>query len=699
MNNPTEYRPVFLSGQHKITPAHLQRLVYIYIRQSTLKQVRENRESQVYQYNLVETAQALGWSRERIRVIDADQGLSGRESETRTGFKELVAEISLGHVGIIFGYEVSRLARNNRDWYHLMDLAAIFGTLLADGDGIYDLKLHNDRLLLGLKGTMSEAELHILRQRLDGGRLAQVKRGAYRQHLPTGLVRQADGSVVKDPDDQVRHVIELVLAKFEELGSCRQILRYLRRENILLPRRQTSGLYKGELLWKLPSDAAIYDIIRNPAYAGAFAYGRTQLDPTRHDPGRPATGRLKKPLAEWLHLQHDVYPAYISWEQYLANQERLHQNALRYTEQQQQAQGVARSGAALLQGLARCGQCGCAMRVTYRHSHRYFCDSLANRFDEPRCLSAPGPAVDEVVVQAFFEAIRPAQLDALAAILTGQQVERQRLDQHWQERLKRSQYQARLAERQYHLVDPDNRLVAAELERRWEQKLVELQETQEGYDRFQRTPSPVGIPPHLREQFRHISETLPALWPTLSNNHQKELLRSLIAQVILTREAADRVAVKIVWVSGHYSVVYAQPPILREQDVTGYDQMVSRIEVLWQQELNDNQIATQLTQEGFHSARSTEVRPDTVMKIRLAHHWYSHLARSRNALELDGCLTIKGLAARLGVERNWVYNRFKRGGIDPQYITRHPQSQVYLIKDDPVLIAQLKQFLPENVHA
>ena len=697
--NPAEYRPVFLSGQHKITPAHLQRLVYIYVRQSTLKQVRENRESQAYQYNLVETAHALGWSRERIRVIDADQGLSGRESEHRAGFKELVAEISLGHVGIIFGYEVSRLARNNRDWYHLMDLAAIFGTLLADGDGIYDLKLHNDRLLLGLKGTMSEAELHILRQRLDGGRLAQVKRGEYRQHLPTGLVRQADGRVVKDPDDQVRHVIELVLVKFEELGSCRQVLRYLRQENILLPRRQTAGLYKGELLWKIPSDAAIYDIIRNPAYAGAFAYGRTQLDPTRHDPGRPATGRLKKPSAEWLHLQHDVYPAYISWEQYLANQARLHQNALCYTQQQQQSQGVARSGAALLQGLARCGQCGCTMKVTYRHTHRYFCDSLTKRFDESRCLSAPGPAVDEAVVQAFFKALHPAQLDALAAILTEQQAERQRLTQHWQDRLNRAQYEARLAERQYHLVDPANRLVAAELERRWEQKLVELQETQEAYQRFQQTSPLADIPADLQQQFRHISEALPTLWPTLANHHQKELLRSLIAQVILAREAADRVAVKIVWVSGHYSLVYAQPPILREHDVTGYEQMVNRIETLWHQELDDDQIATQLTQEGFHSARSTQVRPDTVRKIRLAHHWHTHLARSRNAPALNDCLTIRGLAVRLGVERNWVYNRLKRGGIDPHYVTRHPQSQVYLIKDDPALIAQLKQFLPENFDA
>jgi hypothetical protein len=458
-------------------------------------------------------------------------------------------------------------------------------------------------------------------------------------------------------------------------------------------------LYKGELLWKVASEAAVYEIIRNPAYAGAFAYGRTQKDPTRHDPARPAAGRLKKPMAKWFHLQQDVYPAYISWEQYLTNQERLRQNALRYTEQQPQAQGAARQGAALLQGLARCGQCGCVMKVTYRHRHRYVCDSLSKRFDEPRCMSAQGPAVDAVVVQAFFEALQPAQLDALDAILQQQQLERHRLDQHWTERLKRAQYEARLAERQYQLVDPENRLVAAELERRWEQKLVQLQETQEAYDRFEQTSPPANLPPDLREKFQRISATLPDLWPSLSNSQKKALLRSLIAQTILTKEAPDKVAVKIVWVSGHYSLLYAQPPIHREQDVSGYDQMVNRIETLWQQGRDDQQIAAQLTLEGFHSARSETVIPDAVMKTRLAHGWYTLLAQSRNALQVAGHLTARGLAARLGVERTWVYVRLYNGVIDPSYVTRDPQSQVYLIKDDPELVAQLKQLLPENSHS
>ena len=250
------------SSHPKITLAHLERLAFIYIRQSTTKQVLLNKESQENQYRLQQRAEELGWAVERIRIIDSDLGRSGSEAVGRAGFQELVAEVSLGHAGIVFGYEVSRLARNNQDWYHLLDFAAVFGTLIADNDGIYDPRLYNDRLLLGLKGTMSEAELHLLRQRLDAGRMNQVRRGAYRQHLPTGYVRLPDGSVVMDPDDQVRHVIELLFAKFEELGSVNKVLRYFRRQQILLPRRQRNGLQVGQVVWKVASEAAVTETIK-----------------------------------------------------------------------------------------------------------------------------------------------------------------------------------------------------------------------------------------------------------------------------------------------------------------------------------------------------------------------------------------------------------------------------------------------------
>ena len=676
----------------KITPEHQRRWAYIYVRQSTLKQVQQNQESQVYQYRLQQRALELGWAEERICVIDCDQGVSGSETTARAGFQNLVAEVSLGHVGIVFGYEVSRLARNNYDWYHLLDLAAMFNTLIADNDGIYDPRLYNDRLLLGLKGTMSEAELHLLRQRLDAGRLAQVQRGRYRQHLPTGYVRLADGTVVKDPDDQVRHVIALMFTQFSVLGSVNQVLRYLRRNQIQLPRRQCAGPYAGEVLWKVASESAITAMLHNPAYAGTFAYGRRQSDPTRRDPAHPATGHVRKPQSEWLHIQHDVYPAYISWEQYLANQERIRQNGLSFVENRHQAQGIARDGAGLLQGLIICGHCGHHLQMAYKNTPRYVCRGLVRTTDAPSdCTSLRAPVVDEAVVQAFFAAIQPAQIDALDALLVAQQEERARLTRQWEEQLKRAQYEAQLAQRQYDAVDPDNRLVAAELERRWEDKLRGLQQTTEDYQHFQQTPLPDAVPAQLREVFRDISARLPEVWPTLSKAQQKELLRSMISCVIVKRPVPDTIEARIVWVSGHYSDHTLWTPISSDHDVSGYAEMVARIRELWQQGYDDTQMAAQLTTEGFHSARSRHVTVKSVMKIRLAHQWYLPFHQLRGVDEVDGFLTARGLAKQLGVNHGTVYRFIHKEIIPPADVKHDAASGIYLIRKDAQLIERLRQ--------
>ena len=681
----------------KVTTAHRARLAYIYIRQSTLKQVQQNQESQVYQYRLKQRALTLGWSEERIRFIDQDLGVSSREPDVREGYQELVAEVLLGHVGIIFGYEVSRLARNNVDWYRLLDLAATYGTLIADSDGLYDPRLYNDRLLLGLKGTMSEAELHWLHQRLAEGRMAQVKRGAYRQRLTTGYIRLADGTVVKEPDDQVRHVLELMFVKFAELGSVNKVVRYLRAQKILLPRRQNAGPQANQLLWKVASESAVSDMLRNPAYAGAFAYGRRQADPAQQQPGRPASGRRRKPITEWLHLEHDVYPAYITWEQYLANQARLQQNGMRFTEMRQKAQGIVHSGPGILQGLVICGHCGHHMHMAYKTTTRYNCLGLRRTADVANmCTSVRAPVVDEVIEQAFLAAIQPAQLDALDAILAAQQTERERLDRQWQEQRKRADYEVQLAQRQYDAVDPTNRLVAGELERRWEEKLGQRQQVEEAYQRYQQTPHPETVPTYLRDLFRHVSQRLPELWPTLANTHKKELLRSLISHVIVKRPVPDRIELRIVWISGCYTDCTAQTLIHRDQDVSGYDRMVARIYDLWQQGYNDEQMAAQLTAEGFHSARSPHVTPKSVMKIRLAHQWHLHTWQMRGVEEIDGYLTARGLAKRLDINSSTILRFVYTQVIPPDYVTHHPMSGTYLIRNDAQLIAQLRERILNN---
>jgi len=677
----------YINGQSKVAAHHLERRAYIYIRQSTFGQVLAHKASQFNQLNMVERARQLGWQRDLIYVIETDQGTSASGAVRRQGFQELVAEVSLGRVGIILGYEVSRLARNNSDWYRLLDLAAVFDTLIADYDGVYNLHLFNDRLLLGLKGTMSEAELHLFRLRMQAGRMRLVERGEYRLSLPTGLERLADHTVVQHPDDQVRSILGLVFEKFEELGSSYQVMRYLRRHDIQLPRRQVSGADKGQIIWKPATQTVVYSLLKNPAYAGAFAFGRRRLEPARRRAERPRSGVTLQPMAAWTQLQPGVYPGYISWEQYLRNQERLQQNQSQFQDLIH-PQGVPRKGTALLQGLAICGHCGHSLWVAYKSTPRYVCNHAAQQEDGAWCHSYYGPAVDDVVVQAFFQALQPAQLDALTAVLEQQQLERQRQLKYWQQQLQRADYEAQRAQRQYDVVDPDNRLVAAELERRWEAKLAHLQTVRQGYEDMQRAPT-VTLAPDLRAQFQHICDALPQLWHSsqLTEADKKTLLRSLIARVVLSRESSDTLGIRLVWVSGHYSLFTVRPPVFSNQDLSDYDQLLEEVERLWRQGLSDEQMAQQLTQAGFRSARQAFVSSKTVQRIRLAQGWQRKRPQNQLVLEVDGYLTVKGLAARLDVNREWIRHRIRSQQLDPKYVHRHPQRDMLLIRDCPAVMA------------
>jgi len=612
-------------SQVKITPRHLEGKAVIYIRQSSPKQVREHLDSQLTQRTLISRAEHLGWHPERIEVFDGDLGQSAAGRQERDAFKALAAEVALGHVGIVFGWQVSRLARNNAEWYQLLDVAALLGTLIGDADGIYDPRLYNDRLLLGLKGTMSEAEYYLMRQRLTAGRLSKVQRGEYVQGLPTGLVRLSDKSVIKDPDQQVQHVIGLVFSKFEELGAAFQVLRYFKQHEILLPRHHGRGVGPDHVRWRPPSEEAICAILTNPAYAGAFVHGRRTSDPQRQSPGRRTPAMVRRPMEEWQCIIQDAYPAYISWAQYLTNRARLSDNLTRYLESTGGRRGAPRQGAALLQGLAICGVCGRQMHVDYRRHPRYVCTNMRRSYDEPRCAHLDGPSIEAFVVQAFFDAITPAQFETLDEVLAQHQRERQRLETYHQQQVSHAHFAATQARRRYEHVDPAYRLAAAELEREWDERLRALRQAEEAAARFAHEPTEPTLTPEFRHQLLHLSQCLPELWesPQLRHPQRKALLRSLISRVMVKRTAADRVEVKIIWASGHFSEGVVIAPVGSQRQVTGYDTMVERTRQLWAEGYADLQIADILSREGFRSAQRETVLAKTIMKIRHRHQWVS----------------------------------------------------------------------------
>jgi DNA invertase Pin-like site-specific DNA recombinase/predicted DNA-binding transcriptional regulator AlpA len=679
MKSP-EPLPSFVNGQEKIRAEHLKRTAYIYMRQSSAGQVAYHRESQVNQERMAQRAELLGWSGDQVQIIRSDLGQSAREAQQRQGFQEMLSAISLGQVGIIFGYEVSRLSRNNSDWYRLLEAAALFDTLIADYDGIYDLNLFNDRLLLGLKGTMSEAELHLIQLRLVAGRKRQLERGEYRQFLPTGYCRLEDGTVIQDPDERVRQTLQLIFQKFRELPSCGKLLVYLKTEKILLPRRQVSGPQRGQILWKAPAYGALYAILTMPTYAGALVYGRRQSQAGRKS-------RVRKALEDWKYIHQDVYPAYISWEEFLDNQRRLQANAT-----QAKNLGASREGSALLQGLVYCAKCGRKMVTAYKPCGRYSCETARRSYGEPLCAFLNASLLDQIVIQAFFEVLQPAQLDLLEILLQKEEDERWQLEQQWQNRLRQAEYETQRAQRQYELVEPENRLVTAELERRWESSLRNLQNIQADYESFLQKPRQINLSPELKEQFRHLCQHLPQLWEQIPNLQKKELLRCLISKVIVQRQKPELVEMKIVWLSGHFSQHQFQLPIFQNRDLSDYEQMLERIHTLWQQKLSDPVIAQILTAEGFTTARSDHISPYSVQVIRIQKRW---LRSSSPKIESPvGYLKVPELAQRLGVQEAWIYTQIRKGRISASDFVRFPKRKLILFPDETVLfekILKLKQ--------
>ena len=437
----------------KVTNEHQAKLAYVYIRQSSLSQVIKHTESTNIQYELAERAAQLGWPKDRIHLIDNDLGKSGSSTESREGFKHLTSEIGLGRVGLVLSVDASRLSRNNADWYQLLELCSLFGTLIGDGENLYDPRLYTDRLLLGLSGMMSEAELHQIKQRMHNGAKHKAERGELHQSLPVGLVRLRSGEVVLNPDAEVQSRIRLLFEKFKELHSANAVTRYMQGENLQLPSRPLFGPAPHEILWQEARSGTVLGILHNPAYAGAYVYGQTFRDPTRRKPGHTYSGIVRREKADWPVILQDVYPAYISWDEFLRNQEQLDNNQNRY---QENRSGVPRKGAALLQGIVRCGRCGAHMTVRYSGDHNevpvYTCRYERQQFQHGFCQEVRAVGLDDEVEKLVLTALAPDQIALAFAAMDEIEKEQATLRQQWQIRLERARYEAERAHRQFNEV-------------------------------------------------------------------------------------------------------------------------------------------------------------------------------------------------------------------------------------------------------
>lgn len=667
---PNRSEPLFGAG--KIQAQHHERLAIVYVRQSSPQQVLEHRESAALQYDLAQRAVALGWSQERVLIIDEDQGQSAKWAEGRLGFQRLLGEVSLDHVGLVLGIEMSRLARSNKDWHQLLELCALFRTLLADQDGLYDPTNYNDRLLLGLQGMMSEAELHILQGRLNAGRLNKARRGELLNHPVTGYIRIPGDRLAFDPDEQVQAVVRLLFDKFAELGTVNRLLQYLVRHGIQLGIRPHFGPNRGNLEWRRPCRETLLNILHHPGYAGAYTHGRRPVDPRRKIPGRPGTGRR---VASWEECEvfiRDRHPAYITWEQFLANQQRLADNRARA-----EFPGAPREGPALLGGLLVCGKCGCRMMVRYAGSPprvSYACNRRQIEYAEPFCQNLAGKVFDELITCQVLRVLQPAALELSLQAAENSQQERQRLHQHWQQRLERACYQSHRAARQYHAVEPENRLVVRQLECLWEEALCEQRKLEEAYHRFL-PEQPPELTAAERQTIRALASDIPALWNAASTTaaDRKALLRHLVQQVVVVVQGdSELVDVSIQWAGGFTSQHQVIRPVAKYEQLHNYQELLARAVQLRDQGQTTSRIAAQLNHEGWRPPKRRPTFNGPMVRALLSRRPRSSpRSRAKQGESLLGPHEwwFSDLARQLDIPHPTLYSWLRRGWVHARQLS------------------------------
>jgi DNA invertase Pin-like site-specific DNA recombinase len=597
----------------KVQLDHLQRLAYVYIRQSTLQQVHHHQESGRRQYALQDQALALGWSCTALVVVDEDQGRSGQDTE-RAGFRRLMEAVARSEVGAIFCLEVSRLARRSSLWHALVELCAWHNTLLVDEDGIYDPNLANDRLLLGIRGLVDENELTTLRRRMQVSREEKAQRGELKVQPPTGFAYDYTGHLCLDPDEEVQGTLRLFFDQFRRLGSAAAVVRYFAARHLRFPTRHVGGVRDGEVTWKpLTYGRALY-VLHDPIYAGAYVYGRHAHGRQRKPREKQHQREVRLPQEQWLVLIWDAFPAYISHEEYEVNQRRLQEN--RSTDG---TSGVARSGAALLSGQVLCGVCGRPMRVAYEGTDgqyvAYICYPEWHQGRYHACQRVPGAGVDQSVVQVVLQTLTPAEIELGLQVLETITQQQEALRRQWERRLERARYEADLARRRYRQVDPENRLVARTLEREWEESLIAFTEVEQAYTRAQQE-TPLMLDEEARAHLLALAHDLPALWEAESTTwaERKELLRLLIADVTLTRQETD-IVVQLRWVTNQVDTWTVPLP---QRGARTDPVVIERLREL-NSYLTDTEIAARLNAEGLCTARG---RPFTGQRVHSLRRTY-----------------------------------------------------------------------------
>lgn len=671
-----------------IDARYLERRAVIYIRQSSPRQVRVNQESQHLQRDMRQHALRLGWRDDQIDEIDADTARSAATADGRDAYKKLLADVAMGLIGAVFSYESGRLSRNCSDWYPLLDICAFADCLIVDRDGVYEPWTPNGRLFLGMKGIISEVELHTLQGRLIAGARNKASRGELAHPLPVGLIRLEDGHVVKNPDIQVQEAISLVFGAFLELGSVTRVVRRFSEQNIRIPRRFRNS----ETVWRRADSSTVWTTLTNPAYAGAFVHGRSRT--VRRKDSRQQS-RIRVPMNEWEFLIKDHYPAYINWETYEKIQLALQDNYADY--KRRMTCGTPRQGDALLQGIAYCGECGHKMCIRYTKSAHYICEYLRKTRGMPVCQTISVKPVDDCVADAFLEAIRPVELDLYEDLVRLQQKRHAETEKAWERQLRRLRYEVELSRRQYDRVDPDNRLVAAELERRWESALRNLQQEEARVQRERhREANGPSVSDDLRSAFRNLGEALPELWEAgkIAAQQRKRFLRCLIDKVAMQRVGkTEIVRLRIVWRGGQVTETNARLRVGSLGALSTGDEMASIMRRQLKQGKSDVEIAAYLTAQGFHSSKRPTVPKHTVQRFRLAQGMRRRQGCTR-LTAIPGRLTVAQVATRLDVSTQWIYDCIGDGRIK---IARDPEMGLYLFPDRRKTLVDLRRLRERRV--